>query len=473
MATKKDLVEAYSFSRRRLVTAFVSGAPGGREVEPARPGRTIVGGVALAVLLVAGAAIAGIFSPTTPSDWKKPGMILSNDTGALYVITEESDDPELLPVLNPTSAKLILGPDATPTPIPQDVIGKQTLGEEVGIFSAPTALPEPELLIDTGWTSCTADRQGIRTRIATEPDVTPAPGQAITVQNDGDFFVIAQSAPTGNGVPSAYAYRVPEQRGPGVDQTDDLLNALNVQTTGEAVQVSREWLSLFPTGAPLDFDSFTFTGFGKPSEIVDGADIGDLLVADGGDSYLVTDGGPVVLGDFEATVYANVITPDRTVPRTTSIVKSPGVGYGERDKVLVDLQWPDDLPADQLTGDPCAQLSAVHDEAPTVQLVSPGPESSGADVRRGVKDALVDVGHGAYVLSGSWRDTDQGSPVVIDSKGRVNPLIGDAATRLGYADVPVAVVPDSWTKLFGCGVNLSLDAALSPPDPDSSESGCA
>ena len=50
MATKKDLVEAYSFSRRRLVTAFVSGAPGGREVEPARPGRTIVGGLALAVL---------------------------------------------------------------------------------------------------------------------------------------------------------------------------------------------------------------------------------------------------------------------------------------------------------------------------------------------------------------------------------------------------------------------------------------
>ena len=32
MATKKDLVEAYSFSRRRLVTAFLSGAPGGREV---------------------------------------------------------------------------------------------------------------------------------------------------------------------------------------------------------------------------------------------------------------------------------------------------------------------------------------------------------------------------------------------------------------------------------------------------------
>ena len=82
MATKRDLVEAYSFSRRRLVTAFVSGAPGGREVEPTRPGRTIVGGLALAVLLVAGAAIAGVFAPKDPEDWTKPGLIVSKETGA-------------------------------------------------------------------------------------------------------------------------------------------------------------------------------------------------------------------------------------------------------------------------------------------------------------------------------------------------------------------------------------------------------
>ncbi len=57
MTTRKDLVEAYSFSRRRLVTAFIMGAPDGREMELAWSGRTIVGGLALAVLLVAGAAI--------------------------------------------------------------------------------------------------------------------------------------------------------------------------------------------------------------------------------------------------------------------------------------------------------------------------------------------------------------------------------------------------------------------------------
>ena len=39
MASKRELVEAHSYNRRRLVTAFLSGAPGGREVEPAKPGR--------------------------------------------------------------------------------------------------------------------------------------------------------------------------------------------------------------------------------------------------------------------------------------------------------------------------------------------------------------------------------------------------------------------------------------------------
>ena len=110
MATKKDLVEAYSFSRRRLVTAFVSGAPGGREVEPARPGRTIVGGLALAVLLVAGAAIAGVFAPTHARRLERStGLIVSKDTGAAYVIVEESERPGAAAGHQLTCATLILG----------------------------------------------------------------------------------------------------------------------------------------------------------------------------------------------------------------------------------------------------------------------------------------------------------------------------------------------------------------------------
>ena len=73
MGTQRDLVEAQTFNRRRLVTAFVSGAPGGRELEPARPGRAVVAGLALALLLVAGAAVSGGLPGRTPGDGDDPG----------------------------------------------------------------------------------------------------------------------------------------------------------------------------------------------------------------------------------------------------------------------------------------------------------------------------------------------------------------------------------------------------------------
>ena len=109
MSTKRDLVEAHAFSRRRLVTAFVSGAPGGREVEPNRPGRAIIGGVALAILLVAGAAIAGVFSPRTQANWRDAGIVIAKESGNNYVVIENGDP---LRPTDPVSARLIFGSTA-------------------------------------------------------------------------------------------------------------------------------------------------------------------------------------------------------------------------------------------------------------------------------------------------------------------------------------------------------------------------
>ena len=330
MATKKDLVEAYSFSRRRLVTAFVSGAPGGREVEPSRPGRTIVGGVALAVLLAAGAAIAGVFAPRTPDDWNQPGLIVSKETGAAYVILE-SDPDELRPVINTTSAKLILGESSEPTLISQDTIDEQHIGEDIGILGAPASVPTSSLLINSGWTACTGDERGIRTTVAQAPDVQPAPGSGITVESDGELFVVVSSEREPGG---AQVFPVPPQESGSVRQTDVLLASLDLPSQQDAVSVPREWINLFPVGAALDSASFPVDGLGRTpqAELPAGAGdatIGTLLETADGDYFLVTDSGPVELTGFAAQVYRNVLVDGGDVARVLEVPSALGVDFGD------------------------------------------------------------------------------------------------------------------------------------------------
>lgn len=467
MATKKDLVEAYSFSRRRLVTAFVSGAPGGREVEPTRPGRTIVGGLALAVLLAAGAAIAGVFAPRTPDDWTDHGLIVSKDTGQAYVIVpDDSSEIELRPVINITSATLILGPDVEPMLISQDTIGEQEIGEDIGILGAPASVPDTDHLIETGWTACTAAGSGIRTRVAVDPSVLPAQGQQVLVRSDDEYWLIAQPEGTTTGPAGAYAYKVVRQKGDR-DETDPMLLALGAGTLGSAVSVPREWLDLFPRGADLDYSSVEIPGLGEPLDyadesIPDGARVGDLLDTEGGTVLLLQD-GPALLDPFAAAVYEHLDTP------TGFHEPLPAPGFPGREferPPLGDARWPTEL-LTALDGpaEPCAQLLTEPGAAPLAQLTqAPGDDASAVGLGPDTKAGTVDPGRGAYVLSGGWSDTATGAPYVIDGKGRANPLGGTgAAAQLGYDGYPVVVVPDSWIGLFEDGVELSTDAALCPP----------
>src|SRR3954470_16459815 len=207
MATKKDLVEAYSFSRRRLVTAFLSGAPGGREVEPARPGRTLVGGLALAVLLVAGAAIASVLASRTPEDWNKVGLVVTNaDQPATYVILAEKDPPQLIPIINITSAQLILGANVKATSVDQEVVDEQTPGLPIGILGAPQTLPKPKQFIQSGWTACTDDKVGTAVDVSQDDHVRRSTADGIVVQNDDQYWLIATSPRKEAGEQRAYRY---------------------------------------------------------------------------------------------------------------------------------------------------------------------------------------------------------------------------------------------------------------------------
>jgi Type VII secretion system ESX-1, transport TM domain B len=490
MATKKDLVEAYSFSRRRLVTAFVSGAPGGREVEPARPGRTIVGGVALAVLLAAGAAIAGVFAPRTPDDWTSSGLIVSKETGQAYVIlpdengeTPDGDGPvELRPVINITSAKLILGADAEPTLISQDTIDDQLVGEDIGILGAPASLPSPDRLIETGWTACTGDGDGIRVRVATDPDVRTGPdpqtraGYGTVVQVGGAYYLLAEE-PVGGGTPAAYKYRLPAS-GESGRAADNLLADLDVGARVNAPEVPRAWLNLFPDGGALDWSTFALTGLHERPSAWDRSDanvpaqarVGDVVADPSGNAVVLTTDGPAELTPFAFAVYTHVRVPGAGEPRVYDQDSLPDLDYA--DEPYREAHWPEDT-LEQLPTDPCAKLVSDPDDPPVVRLAHSPADGFGADaVDAGRTDVTVDPGRGSYVRSATWDDAGVGEPVAIDAKGRVNPLDGDTTVELlGYADFPVPVVPDTWVKLFDAGVSLSQNLALCPPTPAGRQGG--
>ena len=475
MATKKDLVEAHAFSRRRLVTAFLSGAPGGREVEPARPGRTIVGGLALAVLLVAAAAIASVLASKTEEDWNKVGLVVSREEAAPYVILEDEDDPELIPILNITSAQLILGADVEPTYVEQDVIEQQTPGETIGIFGAPQTLPRPSRFIEDGWTACTADGRGIMLGLRTGPDVDALDRGGVVVTNQGRDFLVARAGDLAE-VQRAMVYPLPAAAdgSGGTDSVDAMLNELGLRERAEAVEVPEDWLQLFPTGGELAWESFQIEGAGTapadPSAYPPGAEVGDYWV-DGDEGLVLTSGGPMRLSAFALQVYRYSPIPGKKPGkpgRLPRLLDGDPPLVSEETRTYLDASWPDG-PLEQLTYDPCALLVTDPEGVPGVELVqNPGDPISAA----GLDDpALVDYsiedGRGAYVQSGDWDDVRGLRSYVVDPRGTAYSL-RDALTveKLGYDEVPAPLVPDPWVELFGQGVDLSTSDALCPPSPE-------
>lgn len=462
MATKRDLVEAHAFSRRRLVTAFVSGAPGGREVEPVRPGRTIVGGLALSVLLIAGAAIAGVFAPRTPDGWLREGLVVSRETPDPYVVLvdPETQEPILHPVINITSAKLILGADARPRFVPQEAIDSVTPGRELGILGAPRNLPPPERLVGTGWTACLAPQGGLRLRLGADA-LRPVPGGAYLVRSGATYYLVAQSRPSATTPSAAHRFLLPSDGG----ARDNLLAALGVETSAEAAPVSPAWLALVPQGAALELGAFGLLDFGEPLDYSGGdsgipgeARVGDVLDV-AGEELLLTGDGPAGLQPFEAAVYDHVPAPPH---RTFTPAEPPKVPRA--DLQLARAHWPDQMLA-VVFGEHCLRLEAGAGVAPSVTLGTDPPEGAAAEgLAPGAVSVLVDSGRGAYVRSGDWSESASGSQFVVDANGIAYPLDGPgAAGYLGYDAAAAPLVPDSWMQLFAPGVTLSRDAALCPP----------
>ncbi|WP_430868294.1 type VII secretion protein EccB [Demequina aurantiaca] len=436
MASKKDLIEAQGFSRRRLLTAFTAGAPGGKELEPAKPMRAVVAGIALATLVVVGGIFYGLFKPGLPTGWETNRLILVSDTGSRYF----TQDEELFPVINTTSARLLV-PDGDLTVISTDSgsLADIPVGPSIGIVGAPDDVPAATDLVNVGWTACPAPAG---TALTLAGDASPAPvGTGIVVMNGGKTFVVS----------GGYSYAVDPV---GNATVDSLLREVGL-VEATATEVESRWLNLFDKGAPLAPVTVASEGVTVPGTNLR---VGEVVTPQGGpERFLVTPAGELasltplayqlyLLGSGKNMGAAREVAPGDLLGRDTAT--DPGFGQ----------HWPiDKLTAVAAGSAPCALLEQGDTASTALALAPSAPESGGI---------AVPAHGGALVAAGAADGNSVFQVLLVDESGTAYPIAGtddEVLVRLGYAPADVSPVPSAWMQFFAAGPDLSVAAAGSTP----------
>jgi type VII secretion-associated serine protease mycosin/type VII secretion protein EccB len=457
VASKKDLVEAQTFSRRRLLTAFVSGAPGGRELEPTKPMRAVATGIGLSALVVIGSLAFGMLKPNESAGWQDNALVITPD-GARYV----SADGTLYPVLNTASARLVLtGGLKDPAEVTNEQIADAPRGPTVGIPGAPDALPEPEDLVGDGWLSCVSSTGGTTTWLSSGDEMASvvagvkaeaADGGAaagVLVESGGDEYLVAEGQ----------RYRIPGE------WRDAVLRALDPEGA-QVWPVSATWLGLFTPGS--DLEPFELEDVGDPLDdpgsAPEGAVVGSVLsITDAGEGdpahFVINKDGTISpisgLGlEMYRIAQGGATDIEETLGSTHAMPNADPIAPAD---------WPGDVP--EMVGDDlaaCARLStaAVAEDSTTpVMLVGgdvPTPEDGSAQV-------VVDPAGGALVVPVAGTMSAQGTVQLIDATGTAFPVpdaaTGDVLSRLGYLPEEVTAVPQAWLALFEVGPELTPAAA--------------
>ena len=141
-------ISGYRFMRRRIECALL-----GRDLRSANgpmraPAQSLMAGLALAVILLAGCAVLALLRP-------QPGLatapiLMEKQSGALYVRLGET----LHPVLNLASARLIAKTNADPQPTATSALSRGRRGPMLGIPGAPQFLGTPLREDELRWTVC-------------------------------------------------------------------------------------------------------------------------------------------------------------------------------------------------------------------------------------------------------------------------------------------------------------------------------
>ncbi|UCR90380.1 type VII secretion protein EccB [Mycetocola spongiae] len=439
MATKKDLTEAQGFSRRRLLSAFTGGAPGGKELEPAKPLRAVIAGVALSAMVVLGGLFFGLISPGLPDGWENNRLIVAKDTGARYL----SVDGTLHPVINTVSARLLIpANEFSVVTVSQGSLSGVPIGETIGILGGPDALPSSAALEDGAWEACVADRS-TQLRIGGKNPRPAASDRGLVVTREEDIFVIS----------GGHRFAVDPA------QSAAVLRAVGLDAQ-RPVPVTGDWLNLFEPGtdlAPLNLDG---AGSAVPGINLPAGSVIHPVGSPEEERYLLrADGSLAPLGPvaYRLFLLGNAGSLGEAVarpPADLAALRNAEAAGGS--------DWPTRLLTPLAEAErtlPCATLGEGTIRG-TMLAESTIRTQSGSE-ERVVNTVSVARGGGALVRGGT-----AGSVTVIDSTGIAYAVPGateDVVIQLGYTSEDISVVPAPWLRLIPSGPELTAVAAASTP----------
>lgn len=457
MATKKELIQAQSYSRRRLLTAFVSGTPGGKELEPAKPLRAVIAGISLAVLLVVGSLIFGLINPGLPNGWNNNTLLLAKDTGARYVAI----NGVLYPVINTTSAQLVIpASDFRVLTVDEGKLSGVDRGDAIGILGAPDSLPRPDNLINSGWASCVVD-DSRQVSVLTTDDAIATPTDNAILATDGNFNYL---------VVDGYQYQV------SPSETAAVLRAIGMDST-KPIPVSATWLNLFNPGSQLTSLTVPAAGTALPQVLVVGGrslPAGSVVHPEGSPAdtrYVLTAAGELApLSPFAYQLY--LLGSGSETGAAIDVTQADIAALSTASLGAAPVTWPQRTVTPAPAGDraSCALFESV-DGVASVRLGAPVTASAIAGEQR---STIVTASHGALVRATGAGEATAGNVFVIDSTGTAFP-VPDASdeilARLGYTPENVVDIPRSWISLFRTGPALTEDAAKRQPSPAGNAAG--
>ncbi|MFD4371641.1 type VII secretion protein EccB [Streptomyces sp. NPDC058486] len=507
MASRRDELNAYTFAKRRLVAQFVQPNSTGSEEGAPRPLRAVVPGAIVGVVVLAVFGAWGMFKPVAPKDWDKPGqnVIIADKSTTRYVVLKTGEKLQLHPVLNMSSAKLLLDPDKEKIiTVSESVLdsGKIPHGATLGIPYAPDRLPaEKEAGAAKRWAVCERPGEGGRA-IQKAAFVLAAREEAKT--DGSERLTGGQLLYVEGPAPDRTRYVVDAEGTAYPVEKDELLLRQLVGQGRAAQRVSETWLNTLHKGDTISFPKIP----GEPgaASAADGlapefAKVGMVLSATDGtrqQMYVVLQDRVAPVSDLTAKLLLNsrqlVSLGQAGQPSKQSggAFLSPGAPFGG------DKKWPTAAPvpvneastAEGSRNTVCNVLRAVDEENGATTLSTWAGKDFPAALPTGSSSAYVTPGSGQLFrqFKGSTTSsgflflvTDTGLRYAMQSNGDTttdDSGIGSsgseeekqarqaeaqqAQNRLGYKNVEPLPIPAEWSTFLPTGPRLSTGGARQP-----------